>query len=113
MNFLKRKTRQPDETGDLLARTIASRILHWQNLLAAKMNKRINRYSKNRQKWFLCIFCGVTAMGLVICLIVPFGRIAMDMPGHNYQPVHIGLPSGMPAKPTHLKSIDSLTTKNK
>jgi hypothetical protein len=111
MNFLKRKTQQPDETGDRLARTIADHILHWQNLLAAKMNKHINQYSKQRQKWLLWIFCGVSATGLVICLIVPFGRMAMNMPGRNYQPTHIGLPSDIPIKPAHLKPTDSLTTK--
>jgi hypothetical protein len=111
MNFLKRKAQQPDETGDRLARTIADHILHWQNLLAAKMNKYINRYSKTEQKWLLCIFCLVSAIGLVLCLIVPFGRMAMNMPGRIYQPVHIGLPSDAPTKPAPIKSMDSLTTK--
>ncbi|MES2108562.1 MAG: hypothetical protein V4577_07440 [Bacteroidota bacterium] len=111
MNFFKRKLQQPDEAGDRLARIIADQILRWQNLLAAKMNKGISRYSKKRQQWLLLIFCGVSAISLVICLIVPFGRMAMKMQARNYQPGHIGSPSYLPTNPTHLKSIDSLTTK--
>ena len=111
MDFLKRKLRRPDETGDRLARMIADHILHWQNLLAAKMNRRINRYSKKRQKWLLWIFCGLSASGLVICLVMPFGKRAMKMQARNYQPVHIGLPSELLPKPVYFKSMDSLTTK--
>jgi hypothetical protein len=113
MNFLKRKNQQPDEAGERLARTIADQILHWQNLLAAKMNKRINRYSKQRQKWLLGIFCVVSAGFLILCVLVPFGKRAMRMPGRNYQPAHIGLPSDVPVAKRHLKTTDSLTTKNK
>ncbi|MDB5122377.1 MAG: hypothetical protein JWP94_506 [Mucilaginibacter sp.] len=105
MNFFKSKQQQPDQTGDQIARTIADRIIQWQHLLAAKLNKRVNRYSKRRQKWLLWIFCGLFACSLIICLIIPFQN-EVTTQDHNYQPVHIGLPSEVPTRPT-----DSLTTK--
>jgi hypothetical protein len=104
--------RQPEANpgGDQLARTIAGKIIKWQQCVATALNKRINRYSRKRQQYILAIFCAITASCLMICLLVPFGKIAMVDSGNNYQPAHIGLPSislfkpGNPAKPT-----DSLT----
>jgi hypothetical protein len=111
MKFLKRKPQQPGDGSKRLARTIADHIIHWQNLLAGKMNNRIKRFSKKQQKWLLCIFCGLSSTGLVICLVLPFSRISTYIPGGNYQPTHIGLPSDLPPKPYHLKRTDSLNTK--
>jgi hypothetical protein len=113
MSFLKKKPLHPDTTNDRLAKTIADQIIFWQRILAEKLNRRINLYSKQRQKWLLGIFCGLSAGLLILCLLFPFGKIAMKMPGHNYQPAHIGLPSDRPVTKGHLKTTDSLTTKNK
>ncbi|MDB5937287.1 MAG: hypothetical protein JWQ01_4631 [Massilia sp.] len=109
--FFKNKQQQQDASGDQLARTIANQIILWQQLLATKLNMVINRHTKRRQKWLLFIFCGVSAGCLALCLLVPFEKRAMIMPGHNYQPAHIGLPSDLPLKRGHLPTTDSLTTK--
>jgi len=107
--MINNKQQQPGQTGDRLATSIADPIIKGQRMLAAILNNRINRYSKQRQKWLLVIFCGISISGLTICLVIPFGNIAMQR--QNFQPTHIGLPSDLPVKTTHLKPTDSLTTK--
>jgi hypothetical protein len=111
MSFFKSKNPRPDAARDRLAKIIADEIVLKQQFIAMRLNRRINRYSKQRQKLLLGIFCGITACLLALCVLVPFGKIAMKMPGENYQPAHIGLPSNLPARKAHLKTKDSLTTK--
>jgi len=103
------KQQQPGQTGDRLAKSIADPIIKGQRMLTAILNNQVNRYPKQRQIWFLVICCGVSACALIICLVVPFGKMAMQR--QNFQPTHIGLPSDLPVKTTHLKSTDSLITK--
>jgi hypothetical protein len=107
--MIKHKQQLNDQTGDRLAKSIAGSIIKWQRLLAAVLNTPINRYSKQRQKWLLAIFCGLSACALSICLVIPSGQIAMQR--QNFQPAHIGLPSDRQAKTTRSKPTDSLTTK--
>jgi hypothetical protein len=111
MNFLKRNIQRPNAAGDELARTIADRIIRSQQLIAAKMNRYFNGFSKQRQKWLLLIFCGSSAAWLICCLLVPNHKMAMKMPGNAYQTVHIGMPSEIPPKPAQSKTNDPLTNK--
>jgi hypothetical protein len=107
--MINNQQQQPGQTNDRLAQRIADPIIRWQQRLAAILNKRINRYSKKRQQWLLVIFCGIAICGLISCLIVPFGKIAMQRQG--FQPSHIGLPSDLLPKTTHLKPTNPLTKK--
>ncbi|MGF7078849.1 hypothetical protein [Mucilaginibacter sp. UYCu711] len=100
---------QQDQTNDRMAERIADPIIKGQRRLAAALNQWINRYSKKRQQWLLVIFCGIAICGLIICLAVPFGRIAMQR--QSFQPSHIGLPSDGSPTTTHLKPTDPLTKK--
>jgi len=111
MSLFKRKPLLSDAAGDHLAKKIADRIVLWQQSLSSKLNRSVNRYSKQRQKWFLVIFCMVSSIALTLCQLFPFGTMAIKMSGHNYQPSHIGLPSGMPIKSRPVKTTASLTTK--
>jgi hypothetical protein len=108
MIFFKNK-QQTDTSGDQLAGMIANQIILWQWRLAAKLNKVVNRLTKKHQQWMLLIFCAISSVCLALCLYVPFGKMAMTE--HNYQPVHIGLPSDLPLRREHLSTTDSLTTK--
>jgi len=110
MNFLKRKAPQPDATGDQLAGKIAARIILWQYRIAEKMSSWANRHSRQRQKWLLAIFCALSVSGIILCQVIPFSKMAIR-PGHNFQAVHIGLPSDPLIRHKHLKPTDSLTTK--
>jgi hypothetical protein len=108
--MINNKQEQSGQTGDRLAKSIADPIIKWQRKLAAILNNRVNQYSRKRQQWLLVLYCGVSICGLLICLFVPFGKIATQR--QDFQPSHIGLPSDLPAKKTLLKPTDSLTTKN-
>jgi hypothetical protein len=107
--MINNKQPQTGQTDDRLATSIADPIIKGQRMLAAILNNQVNRYSKQRQKWLLVIFCVISVCGLIICLVIPFGKIAMQR--QNFQPTHIGLPSDLPVRTTHLKRTDSLTTK--
>ncbi|AMR29964.1 hypothetical protein A0256_00295 [Mucilaginibacter sp. PAMC 26640] len=72
------------------------------------MNKWINHLSKKQQQWLLAVFCILTVAGLIVCLIAPYGKLAMSDPGRNYPPTHIGSPS---EKPKPLQQTDSITLK--
>jgi hypothetical protein len=105
-----KKQPEVNPAGDQLARTIAGKIIKWQQCLATALNSRVNLYSKKRQIWLLVIYCALSASCLMICLISPFGKIAMSRPGGNYQAIHIGLPSISPFKSGNsAKPTDSLT----
>lgn len=110
MIVLKKKQRAPDAAKDPLAMNIAAQIIAWQRLLAAKLNKRINGYSKVHQKRLLWIFCGVSSCIIIISILVPVGKMK-NVRGINYQPTHIGMPSVLPRKTAHIKTTDSLITK--
>lgn len=112
MIFLKKKQQVQNAESDQLAMNIADQIIAWQRLLAAKLNKRFNCYSRARQKRLLWIFCGVSSCSLIFCILVPLSKVK-SLKGNNYQPTHIGLPSVLPLKTTPVKTTDSLTTKNK
>lgn len=99
-----------DAAKDRLAMNIAGQIIAWQRLLAAKLNKKINGYSKERQKRLLWIFCAVSSCILIISILVPLGKMK-SMQENNFHPTHIGLPSVLPRKTTPVKTTDSLTTK--
>lgn len=101
-----RSKQQQDE----LAKAIATKIIRWQGTLAAVLNMRANRLSKSTQKWALLFLCFLATSGLILCLVVPYGRIAVSKPGSIYQSSHIGLPSGQP-EPNPPKLTDSLTIK--
>jgi hypothetical protein len=107
--MINNKQQQPGHARDHLAKSIADPIITGKHRLAAILNNQVNRYSKQRQKWFLVMFCGVSACGLIISLIIPFGTMAMQH--QNFQPTHIGLPSDLPVKTNPLKLTDSLTPK--
>lgn len=98
--MLRSKQKQDD-----LAKAIAIKIIEWQGALAAVLNKQANLLSKSNQKWALLFMCLLATSGLILCLVVPYGRIAVSKPGSIYQSSHIGLPSGLP------KLTDSLTIK--
>lgn len=110
MIFLKKKQQAPDAARDRLAMNIAGQIIVWQRLLAAKLNNRINGYSKAHQKRLLWIFCGISSCILTISILVPLSKMK-SRPGSNFQPTHIGLPSVLPRKTSPVKTTDSLTTK--
>ena len=111
MGLFKRKSLLPNAAGDQLARTIADRIVRWQSALAARLNRAVNQYSRQRQKWLLAIFCTLSIGGLTLCLLLPFGQMAIKMQVHNFQTSHIGLPSDIQVKPRFKKTTDSLTLK--
>jgi len=90
---------------DELAKAIAVKIIGWQGALAAVLNKQANRLSKSTQKWALLFLCLLATSGLILCLIMPYGRLAMSQPGSSYQSSPIGRPSGLP------KLTDSLILK--
>ncbi|MES2376700.1 MAG: hypothetical protein V4553_08980 [Bacteroidota bacterium] len=100
---------QQGQTKDRMAERIADPIIKGRRRLAAALNQRINRYSKKRQQWLLVIFCGIAICGIITCLAVPFGRMAMQR--QSFQPSHIGLPSDRPPKTKHLNPTDPLTKK--
>ena len=110
MIFLKKKQQVQDAARDRLAINIAGQIIAWQRLLAAKLNKKINGYSKERQKRLLWIFCGVSSCILIISILVSLSKMK-SMQGNNFHPTHIGLPSVLPRKTTPVKTTDSKTTK--
>lgn len=100
----------PNEAKDELAKAIALKIINWQSRLARLLNNWANRFSKRQQQRLLAVFCFLSGAGLILCLLVPYGKIAMNNSGKNYQPTHIGLPSERP-RPAQLKSTDTLTLK--
>ena len=110
MIMFRNKQKHTDPAQDDLAKTIAAKIIRWQSALAAVLNTRANRLSKSTQKWALLFLCFLATSGLILCLVVPYGSIAVSKPGSIYQSSHIGLPSGQP-KPNPLKLTDSLTLK--
>jgi len=110
MIFLKKKQQTPDAARDRLAMNIAGQIIAWQRLLAAKLNKKINGYSKAHQKRLLWIFCGISSCSLIMSSLVPLSKMK-NMRGNNFQPTHIGLPSVLPRKIPPIKTTDSLTIK--
>ncbi|MFA6245349.1 MAG: hypothetical protein WC615_00320 [Mucilaginibacter sp.] len=103
--MIRNKQPQSNTATEQLAKAIAFNIIKWQSALASRLNARINRLSGARQKWLLFAFCAVSTAGLILCLIIPYGKNAINIVGNSYQPTHIGLPSGQP-QPT-----DSLTIK--
>ncbi|WP_374950070.1 hypothetical protein [Mucilaginibacter sp.] len=108
---MARKThQQPNHASEQLAKTIALKIIKWQSSLAITLNKWFNQFSKKQQQWLLITFCVLSGCALTLCLLVPYGKMAMNNPMKNDQPMHIGLPSN---KPNHapLKPTDSLTLK--
>jgi hypothetical protein len=107
--MINNKQQQQSQISDRIAERIANPIIKGQRRLAAALNQRTNRYSKKRQQWLLVIFCGIAVCGQVVCLAVPFGKLAMQR--QRFQPSHIGLPSDRPPKTTHLKPTDPLTKK--
>ena len=108
--MIRKQQQETSPIGEKTAIAIALNILKWKTGLATGMNKWINHFSRQQQRWLLAAFCGVFSLGLILCLVMPYGQLAMIRPGNNYQPIHIGEPSQYP-KTSPLKSNDSLTIK--
>lgn len=112
MWFLKKKSEQLEPGSDRVAARIAGRIIRWQVSLAARINSRVNRYSKTGQRKFLWFFCA--AWIAIVCFNFLHGLKATTI--HtvqpNYLPAHIGQPSDIP-KPANrpMPQTDSLTIK--
>jgi hypothetical protein len=83
--MFRNKQQQPDPAKDAIAEVLASKIIRWQSGLATVLNKWFDHYSKKQQQWLLVIFCTLTVAGLIVCLIAPYGKMAMKrIPANNY-----------------------------
>ncbi|MCR8561999.1 hypothetical protein KXD93_30370 [Mucilaginibacter sp. BJC16-A38] len=112
MRFLNRNREEVNPGAERTASRIAAQIIRWKICVAAKINRRVNRYTKAGQRKFLWLFCAVWIA--VICFnffhaqqTKTIGSVRPD-----YLPVHIGQPSGIPEpnkKP--IPRTDSLNTK--
>jgi hypothetical protein len=106
--MIQQKEYKPNPVTDVLATAIAVKIIQWQREFSAGLNVRANRVAVARQKLLLAIFCLLTCGGLILCVVFPFGKLAMHNQASNYQATHIGLPSTAPNKQLN-KPTDSLT----
>jgi hypothetical protein len=102
--MIRNKQPQSKAAIEQLAKVIAFKIIKWQVAIASGLNAWINRLSTARQKWLLFTFCAVSTAGLIFCLLAPYGKNAANLAGSNYQPTHIGRPSGQP-QPTNSLTI--------
>jgi hypothetical protein len=84
---------------------IAIKIIKWQSALASRLNARINHFPGRAKMSAICFLRSFNC-GLGLLPYCPVRQNGNDqIAGSNYQPTHIGLPSGRP-QPT-----DSLTIK--
>jgi len=99
MWFSKSKNKETPEQ-DMLARSIAGKILRWQLAASHRINKMVNRHGRKTQlRWFwLC--CGLAAMAVICSVLFTMNRAGMPKLRSNEIPVHIGKSSeGIPAQP--------------
>jgi hypothetical protein len=104
----QQKKHESNPATDLLATAIAVKIIQWQKALSAALNLRANRIAVDWQKWLLAIFCILSAIALILCIVFPFGKLAMHSQSNNYHASHIGLPSVAPQAQLPQRT-DSLT----
>jgi len=95
----------------MLASVIASIIVKWKVRLSTALSRQANRYTKKRQKWLLCIYCGIFIAGLTGNFWGLKKNMAGSMPAQSYQASHIGMPSNMPLPKQPFKTTDSLIIK--
>lgn len=109
MFFRNRKNEGEDTATDRMAERIATRLIRWQQLVAAKVNRRINRVGKPVQKKLFWIACAAWSGILTLNIYWYYHHWTVSNSQEPYMPVHIGEAS---KPPVHLKkdqTTDSLT----
>ncbi|MCR8561946.1 hypothetical protein KXD93_30105 [Mucilaginibacter sp. BJC16-A38] len=112
MRFLNNKREGGDPGAERTASRIAAQIIRWQISVAAKINRRVNRYTKAGQRKFLWVFCAVWIAGICFNFFHAQQTTTIRKVRPDYLPVHIGQPSDIPEpdkKP--IPRTDSLTIK--
>jgi hypothetical protein len=112
MRFFNRKPENSNPQTEQIAGRIAGRIVKWQLTISAKVNGRVNRFTKASQRKFLWVFCAVWIA--VVCYNFFRGQQHQTIKGvkPNYLPAHIGQASDLPKHlPEPIQKTDSLTIK--
>ena len=103
MFFRNGKNEGADTATDRMAERIAAKLIHWQQLVAAKVNRRINRVGKPVQKKMFWIACAAWSGILTLNIYWYWNHRAVNNTPGSYLPVHIGQASKPPVRLKKIK----------
>jgi hypothetical protein len=115
MNLFKSKQHQDavHRVNERLAALIAGRVVRFQYMIAAAMNRWFNAYSVRQKKWILFSFGLLVSTVLITGVCSSFYTIPLQA-AQNYSSAHIGQPSKIPHQKINNNQLtDSLTIKSR